>query len=84
MMRPEARFTIERGRVVTHVSDEVDQPRDHQGHDRRQAPLEATRRADADEGPHQESRLKPPMCTKSRFKMFAWPRRCVRRMAPVP
>jgi hypothetical protein len=27
--------------------------------------------------------LKPPTCTSRRFKMFAWPRRCVRRIPPV-
>ena len=36
--------------------DDVRPQRDDEGHERRQPPLQAARRADADEGPHQESR----------------------------
>jgi hypothetical protein len=28
-------------------------------------------------------RLNPPTCTSTRFRMFVWPRRCVRRSPPV-
>jgi hypothetical protein len=45
--------------------------------------IDDARRADAMTVRIQRPSFKPPMWTKRRFKMFAWPRRWVRRIPPV-
>ena len=45
------------------------------GHDRPEPPLQGTRRAHANQLPHEEPKMKPPEWISSRFRMLVGPRR---------
>ena len=80
----------ERGRVIgrrrTEVGPEAEDARPHRNsedRDRRQVSLQAAGRADATQGAHEKARVEPADVMHNRFRIFACPRRCVRRIPPV-
>ncbi len=76
------------GRMRTEVGPEAEDARPHRNNedrDRRQVSLQAAGRADR---PSHRVRMKgpklnPPTWMHNRFRIFACPRRCVRRIPPV-
>ena len=56
---------------------------EYRGHERVDAPLQATRRADTNQLPHEQPQIEAARVDQQSLPMFVCPRRCTRRMPPV-